>query len=350
MPLTIRYQDITTMECDAIVNPTDSGFSGSGGTDYAVHTAAGPELRESCALLDALETGAAAATGGGLLPAGYVIHTVGPVWQDGTHNERVLLRSCYLNALFLADHMGLTSLAFPLISSGTFGFPRDQVLRIAVRAITDFLNSTDRDMDVYLCILNRSAYTLQSESELERFLTRSAEPVEALSAPMPGAAAPKEAVRPKQKKHLLGALQSRFRANACSLPMADAEDDALPPELSDWIRQQDDSFSLMLLKLIDRKGMTDVACYKKANVSKATFWKINNDPAYKPSKTTVLAFAIALELTLEETQQLLETVGFTLSRSNTFDMIIRFYIMNGNYDIYEINAALFRYDQVCLGC
>ena len=106
----------------------------------------------------------------------------------------------------------------------------------------------------------------------------------------------------------------------------------------------------MLLKRIDKKGMTDVQCYKKANVSKGTFWKINNDPKYKPSKATVLAFAIALELSLDETELLLKTVGLSLSHSNVFDLIIEFYITNGNYDIYEINAALFKYDQVCLGC
>ena len=125
---------------------------------------------------------------------------------------------------------------------------------------------------------------------------------------------------------------------------------AHPLDLSAWIKKQDDTFAVMLLKLIDKKGMTDVQCYKKANVSKGTFWKINNDPKYKPSKATVLAFAIALELSLDETELLLKTVGLSLSHSNVFDLIIEFYITNGNYDIYEINAALFKYDQVCLGC
>ncbi len=124
----------------------------------------------------------------------------------------------------------------------------------------------------------------------------------------------------------------------------------LPQSLEQWIRHQDDTFAVTLLKLIDRKGLTDVQCYKKANVSKKTFWKINNDPAYRPSKPTVLAFAIALELTLEETQQLLKTVGFALTHSSTFDMIIEFYIRRGIYDIYEINAALYQFDQALLGC
>ena len=135
--------------------------------------------------------------------------------------------------------------------------------------------------------------------------------------------------------------------NLSCTPVASA---AATEDLSAWIKKQDDTFAVMLLKIIDKKGMTDVQCYKKANVSKGTFWKINNDPKYKPSKATVLAFAIALELSLDETELLLKTVGLSLSHSNVFDLIIEFYITNGNYDIYEINAALFKYDQVCLGC
>jgi len=139
-------------------------------------------------------------------------------------------------------------------------------------------------------------------------------------------------------------------APKCSAAAPLSKRKATPNNISDWIKKQDDSFAVMLLKLIDKKGMTDVECYKKANVTKGTFWKINNDPKYKPSKATVIAFAIALELDMDETSQLLKTVGFSLSNSNTFDMIIQFFIINQNYDIYEINAALFQYDQVCLGC
>ena len=123
-----------------------------------------------------------------------------------------------------------------------------------------------------------------------------------------------------------------------------------PQSLEDWLKHQDDTFAVTLLKLIDKKHITEVQCYKRANVSKKTFWKINNDPKYKPSKPTVLAFAIALELSLSETEDLLRTVGFSLSHSSTFDMIIEFYIRKGIYDIYEINAALYQFDQMCLGC
>lgn len=319
MAFQIVNTDITTLPVDAIVNPTDRYYSGSGNTDLAIHTAAGERLREACDRLPELQTGSVEVTEGYGLPCRYVIHTVGPVWRGGSHNEAVLLRSCYLNAMLRAKKLGLTSVAFPLISSGTFGFPKDQVLEIAASAIRDF--QEDSDLDITLCVFDRHAYELTRKHDLEQFL-----------------------------------MQTERENRCCtfSMPMMSksvclAETDEMNT-LEDWLQKQDDSFAVTLMKLIDKKGMTDVACYKKAQISKKTFWKINNDPHYKPSKPTVLAFAIALELSLEETEQFLRTVGFSLSHSNTFDMIIEYYITNGIYDLYEINAALYRYDQVCIGC
>lgn len=324
MPFQIVNADITTLKVDAIVNPTDWSYSGSGNTDLAIHTAAGEGLREECDTLPELQTGSVEATGGYGLPSKYIIHTVGPIWRGGDYNEPVLLRSCYVNAMLRAKKMGLSSLAFPLISSGTFGFPKDQVLEIAISAIRDFQESVSDDLDITLCVFDRRSYELSRKYDLEQFLAQ--------------------------------ADAEDFCCDAvCAMPML-AESMLAPQKaakagnLENWLKQQDDSFAVTLLKLIDKKGMTDVACYKKAQISKKTFWKINNDPHYKPSKQTVIAFAIALELSLEETEQFLRTVGFSLSHSNTFDMIIEYYITNEIYDLYEINAALYRYDQVCIGC
>ncbi len=336
MPLQIIHKDITQVVCDAIVNPTDIFYSGSGGTDLAVHTAAGAELDKECGTLEPLGIGEVAVTKAYGLPCKYIIHTVGPVWVGGDESESVLLRSCYLNALFKAGSMGLSSVAFPLISSGTFGFPKDKVLRIAIDAISDYIFNTDREIDVKICVKNKAAYALSREIALREYINRSLAP----RAPY-GAQAVCMAPKKREKSD-----------ECCSqLPMpCESAPVSAPKKLSDWIKKQDDSFAVMLLKLIDKKGMSDVECYKKANVSKGTFWKINNDAKYKPSKATVLAFAIALELSLEETEQLLRTVGMSLSHSNLFDLIIEFYITNGNYDIFEINSALYQYDQVCLGC
>ena len=339
MPFQIIHQDITKIKCDAIVNPTDCLFSGSGGTDHAVHTAAGTELDEECKTLSTIGFGEVTVTNAYALPCKHIIHTVGPVWAGGGKNEAVLLRSCYINALLMAHDLKARSVAVPLISAGTFGFPKDMVLKIALSAISDFLSLTDADMDVALCVYDKTAYEISRKLELERYLKHNSPFYERIAF-SPRKMSNMDACRPAP-------------AEEC-MPMASMADMIRPSvqedDLPSWIKKQDDSFTVMLLKLIDKKGMTDVECYKKANVSKGTFWKIMNVPDYKPSKVTVISFAIALRLTLEETESFLKTAGFSLSHSNTFDMIIEFYISRGIYDLFEINAALFDYDQVCLGC
>ena len=246
-----------------------------------------------------------------------------------------------MNALFKASELGAKSIAFPLISSGTFGFPKDKVLRIAIDAISDYIKSSDKEIDVTVCVHDREAFVLSKEIALKEYIDENTNP-RFLYAEHTLRMQPECSTVAHAKEEAFDAYES------CCLSCIP---DAAPSteDLSAWIKKQDDTFAVMLLKLIDKKGMTDVQCYKKANVSKGTFWKINNDPKYKPSKATVLAFAIALELSLDETELLLKTVGLSLSHSNVFDLIIEFYITNGNYDIYEINAALFKYDQVCLG-
>jgi len=341
MPLQIIHRDITTMTVDAVVNPTDCLYSGSGGTDLAIHRAAGSELIRACGELKPLSFGEVAVTEGFNLPCRHIIHTMGPVWRGGNSNETMLLRSCYVNALIEARKMGLTSLAFPLISSGTFGFPKDRVLRIAIDAISDFLFSVDEDMEIYICVLQRNAFELSKTVALEEYIDRS-----------------RRFVYENHALTMSAAEDMCFGAMPCEVSLEDAyikpapkaARAKMPQDLSTWLKKQDDSFAVTLLKLIDKKHMGDVQCYKKANVTKNTFWKIKNQADYKPSKPTVIAFAIALELNMEETELLLKSAGFSLSHNNLFDMIIEFYILNGYYDIFEINAALYQYDQQCLGC
>lgn len=360
MPLLIVKQDITQVVCDAIVNPTDQYFSGSGGTDRAVHQAAGIRLEQECRRLGELGRGQVAVTGAYELPCRYVFHTRGPAWQGGGCDEETLLRSCYVNALIRAAEMGLNSIAFPLISSGTFGFPKDKVLSIALTAIGSFLSLAEPDLEVRLCVYDPEAYEITLSLELDRFLRRE----NAVPAAPPCAMiseAPKS--EPRQRRFFASRRSAASREempdrmpcreetlSELSCAASEASIDDLSAGLDAWLKQQDESFADMLTMLINKKDITEVECYKRANVSRKTFYKIYNTAGYKPSKPTVIAFSIALKLTLQETQTLLRTVGFTLSRSNTFDRIIEFYITRGVYDIYEINAALYKYDQVCLGC
>lgn len=170
MPFQIVHQNITSFACDAIVNPTDWMYSHSGGTDQQIHEAAGPALEKECDRLPPLATGGVAVTNGYDLPCRHIIHTVGPIWEGGENDEPILLRSCYINALLAAKKQGDLSVAFPLISSGTFGFPKDQVLRIAIDAISDFLEITDGEMNISICILDRNSYTLSKEIALNEYL------------------------------------------------------------------------------------------------------------------------------------------------------------------------------------
>ena len=243
-------------------------------------------------------------------------------------NEPVILRSCYLNSLLLATKLGAKSISFPLIASGTYGFPKDKVLLIASKAISDFLYANDSDLKVVLCVFDREAYELSQAIELDTFIRDHQDPTVFASKCCDYIAFP-------AGEETIGSVPANSEQSTSS-------------DLDLWLKNHDDTFAVTLMKLIDKKKMTDVQCYKKANVSRKTFSKINNDPNYRPSKATALAFAIALELTLSETEQLLRTVGFSLSHSDKFDLIIEFYISNGIYDIFEINAALYKYDQVTL--
>jgi O-acetyl-ADP-ribose deacetylase (regulator of RNase III)/transcriptional regulator with XRE-family HTH domain len=335
MPLEIIRNDITKVHADAIVNAANTSLLGGGGVDGAIHRAAGPELLAECRTLGGCRTGEAKITKGYRLPAKYVIHTVGPVWHGGNNNEEKLLSDCYRNSLELARQHNLESIAFPLISSGAFGYPKDKALKIAISVIGDYLLSND--MTVYLVVYDRSSFVLSEKlfSSIVQYIDD----------------------KYIDEHHIdrRGRLDERQRQ--CLYPEAPLLSlvEAPPPakerkrSLDDVIEQLDETFSQMLLRLIDEKGMTDAEVYKRANIDRKLFSKIRNDINYKPSKPTVIAFAIALGLNLDETKDLLLKAGFALSHSSKFDIIIEYFIEEGNYNIFEINEALFAFDQRLLG-
>ena len=326
MPLLFIRNDITKMPVDAIVNAANESLLGGGGVDGCIHRAAGPELLAECRRLGGCRTGEAKLTGAYRLPCRYVIHTVGPVWRGGEHGEREQLVSCYRNSLRLAKEHGCETVAFPLISSGIFGYPKDQALRVAVDTIGAFL--LEHDMTVYLIIFDRRAYQISGKlfADIAEYIDDHY--VEAHTDP--GA----ERLR-------RGALHREMAAPMCA-PMA-------APALDDLLEHLDAGFSETLLRLIDRSGKKDSEVYKKANVDRKLFSKIRNNSNYKPSKPTALAFAIALELDLAETKDLLARAGYALSASSKFDVIVEYFIRQRNYDIFAINEALFAFDQSLLG-
>ena len=329
MPLEIVRNDITKMSVDAIVNAAKESLLGGGGVDGCIHRAAGPELLQECRTLGGCRTGEAKITGAYRLPCKYVIHTVGPVWNGGEYGEREQLASCYRTSLALAKEHCCETVAFPLISSGIFGYPKDQALRVAVDTIGEFL--LHNDMTVYIVIFSRTEYQISS-----KLFADIAEYVDDHYV---------DAHTDSQRERLrrMSVLESRtLSADAAAAPMAVGGLDSLLAHL-------DAGFSETLLKLIDRSGKKDAEVYKKANVDRKLFSKIRNNPDYKPSKATAIAFAIALELSLPETRDLIARAGYALSPSSKFDVIIEYFIMQRDYDIFKINEALFAFDQSLLG-
>ena len=351
MPFEIIRNDITRMHVDMIVNPANPMPIVGGGCDAAFHQKAGPKLLEAREKIGEISAGEAAITPGFALPAACVIHTVGPVWIDGEHLETELLRKCYENSLLLALENGCRSIAFPLISGGVNGFPKEVALQTAISAISGFL--MQHEMEIYLVVFAREAYALSEKllhsvrSYIDENYVCEVEAAEYFANRMECAApAPMEEL--PSDKSILGKIRERgqrIRANALGKTGSVKEEKSL----IELLRETDAGFSETLLRKIDATGKKDSEIYKKANVDRKLFSKIRNDPGYRPSKTTALAFAIALELDLEETKDLIGRAGYALSHSSKGDIIVEYFIVKRNYDIFEINAVLFEFDQKLLG-
>ena len=324
MPFSIVRNDITLMSVDAIVNSANPNAVIGGGVDWAIHKAAGASLLEARKKIGPIATGSARITPGYNLKAKYVIHTVGPVWQGGDKSEEQLLALAYTNSLKLAVENGCESVAFPLISSGIFGYPKAEALQVAINAISRFL--VNHEIMVYLVVLDKNSFAASEKllGQVESYIS---------------------------EKYVPGILKSSY---SYDIPDLAVESDVFcapqPTEsLESYLSKLDLSFSQRLLQIIDEKGLTDPEVYKKANIDRKLFNKIKNNPDYKPKKPTAIAFAIALELSLEETKDLISRAGFALTHSNKFDIIIEYFIINGIYDMFRINEILFAYDMPLIG-
>lgn len=365
MPFIIEENDITTVSVDAIVNAANSSLLGGGGVDGAIHRAAGPGLLRECRKLGGCGTGEAKATRAYRLPAKYVIHTVGPVYRGGGFGEEELLRSCYRSSLRLACELGCESVAFPLISAGVYGYPADEAVAVARSEILAFLE--EHEMLVKLIIFDRRSFRIDPEllgdireyvddnyrgprAEPNSILTQKEDIVQDKAhRPYSAAKLPFAApFRPKQKESAAAPAPGQAFGGYAGEAAAEAAAYA-DPDLDEMLSRLDESFSQNLLRRITASGMTDAECYKRANVDRKLFSKIRSDAGYRPSKPTVLAFAVALKLNIEETEDLLRRAGFALTRSKKFDVIVEYFIRRGRYDLYEINDALFAFDQPLLG-
>ncbi|AQQ52367.1 macro domain-containing protein [Planococcus lenghuensis] len=322
MPLELIRNDITNMKADAIVNPVDADFRADGGVSAAIFKAAGErELRTACREFGRLAIGEAVRTASFQLPAKHIIHTTGPVWQGGREGEDQQLRNCYRNALRLAVSLGCESIAFPLISTGLYGYPKDRALRMAVAEIHEFLLS--HELSVYIAVYDRAAFQLSGRlfRDVQSYID----------------------------EHYIEEREYGFARRSRSLNREIMLEESVQESIDELFGQLDESFSVRLMRLIDERDLKDPLVYKRANIDRKLFSKIRSSPDYTPRKTTALALAIALELNLQETADLLESAGYALSRSSRADVIIMYFIEAQNYDIFEINEVLFAHEQKLLG-
>ena len=351
MPLKIIRQDITKIKCDAIVNPTNRHMWPGGGVDAAIHEAAGPELLDYCQTLGGVSVGEAKITPAFNLPCRYVIHTAGPEWVGGLSGERVLLRSCYKEAMELAIRHKCKTVAFPLIASGLYGYPKDKVLKEATDVLGEFLERYE--MDVYVVVYDKTAYSISQDlfEDVTSFVDNFY--VEAHS-DMLDVFREEENYASYRAKRIMSDML--YRADEqIPTPIKEAPTSCSGREkksrkLDEMLKELDKGFAETLFEYIDKKGFTDVDAYKRANVSRKTFSKIKCDGQYRPSKITAVSFAVGLHLDLDETKHLLSTAGWALSRSEKFDVIIEYFIVSGKYDtIHDVNEVLYQFDQVLLG-
>ena len=418
MPFEIIRDDITRSNMEAIVCPSGEDMVPSGGVSQAIFSAAGPRLLREVRKVGHCPTGGAVVTRGHDLHAKYIIHTAGPRWKDGASGEEEALRSCYRSCLALAEQESIGSVAFPLIASGSFGYPKARAIRVATEEIGAFLLQHE-DIHVQLVIFDMEAYRAGSamfkrissfvdenyvshqysqgdrarlaEAMAEAGVTETpllrSEPVvvrpqlggkraaicpgcmapvrsgmrfcgqcgrklEEIREFAPAAAAPAPEAREEATVLYSAAPKKDVKKLWPQTPAAPAPIKAKAPAartLESRLQHLSDPFSTYLLHLIDLSGKTDAEVYKKANIDRKLFSKIRSNPNYQPKKTTALALAVALELNIDDTADLLQRAGYALSPANKFDLIISWFIENGNYNIFEINEALFCFEQQLLG-
>lgn len=344
MPFEILRNDITNMCVDAIVNSANPRPVIGLGTDSSIHEKAGPELLAARQKIGPIPMGRAAITPAFRLRAKYVIHTVGPVWDGGSYGEEALLRSCYDASLKLAWEHDCRSIAFPLIATNNYGFPKDKALQIAISAFSEFL--LEHEMMIYLVVFDGHAYRLSEKLFQSVASYIDDHYVQSWEEAVYGAekAYRQQRIRRRADMDLFG-KSSVCEDTAPCAPMPIP----LTASLPDFLQQEDAGFTETLLKLIDKSGKKDSQIYKRANLSKQHFSKIRNDLHYKPKKQTAIALALALELDLEATKDLIGRAGYALSNSSKFDLIIRYFIEQKKYNVVEINMALYEFDQSLLG-
>lgn len=350
MPFEIVRNDITDMCVDAVVNTANPQPIIGAGVDSAIHKKAGPKLLATRQKIGDIACGHAAITPAFDLQAKFVIHTVGPIWRDGNHGEAGQLYNCYMNSLNLARENHCNSIAFPLIATGNYGFPKEKALQIAINAFSSFL--MEHEMQIYLVVFDRASFRLSEKlfQSVASYIDENYVDARVRTGRSRGenqCCIWPARIREFELHESDRLSENMLRWAAEEMPCSDSK--APTFSLEDILMEEDAGFTETLLKLIDDIGKKDSEIYKKANISKQHFSKIRNNPNYRPTKPTAIAFALALELDLEKTKDLIGRAGYALTNSSKFDLIIRYFIERGNFNVMEINLTLYEFDQTLLG-
>ena len=376
MPFQIIRNDITKMQLDAIVNPANPMPEYAAGIDSAVYKAAGREkLLRRRQEIGAVEPGSSFITDGYDLPAKYIIHTVGTAWQGGNTDEEMILRKCYQSIFGIVLAHRMKSLAIPLLASGSYGFPKGIALRIALSEIESFMS--ENDIELYLVVFDEKSYSLSTElhGDIDEYINKHYVE-EKISEEYPDGVHRRksENYHPVVYRSVTGAhidsvsyessnAKRDFAENGELDDTADSETVGLPfvsihPEksfaselqsLEDAVKNLDKSFMELVFSFADQKGLSDVEVQRKANLDRKAFSKLKCGTTKNPSKSTALALAVALELNLDDTKDLLSRAGWALSPCSKQDLIVQYFIERKAYDIYEINLALFEHGEQLLG-
>ncbi len=359
MPFNIIRYDITKMETDAIVNAANSKLLAGGGVCGAIFSAAGSDaLEKECSRIGYCGIGEAVITKGYKLKAKHIIHTVGPVYGNDPASEEIQLYSCYKNSLELAKKKRLNSIAFPVISSGIYGYPKAEAIKIATRAIKDFL--LENDMEVYLVVYDQKAFQISEKlfndvkSYIDERLIKTDDRRRILDDDVTSEAyALYTSYTSKSEEYIEKSYEMPKMLEVLptlSAPLPSIEENRISEKksLEELMNIRVETFSEMLLRIIDEKGMTDVEVYKRANIDRKLFSKIRKKD-YTPKKTTVVALIVALKLNMKEARELLGRAGFAFTQSSKFDVIIEYFIEQQKYDVFEINETLFAFEQQLLG-
>lgn len=363
MPFKIVRNDITKMQVDAIVNTANEAPIYSSGTDSAVYKAAGEAaLLEERRKIGYLAKGDVAITPGFNLPAKYIIHAVSPYYKDGQSGEEEKLRSCYKKSLALALKNGCQSIAFPLIATGGFGYPKEEGMRIAVDEINAFLFK--HSMFIYLVVFDEKStklaqnlypdlesyidenyVNLQKKVEYsERMATRQLVPeMRDFQILLPRAFASRR-VETEAKADVC--REDEFCRDSCANSYEKFYEEN-ESALEKRMQHMSDTFQEYLFYLIDQKGMANAEVYKRAIITKQLFSKIKVNANYHPDKSTAMRLCVGAKLNLDETKDLLARAGYALSPCDKRDIIFSFFIEREVYDMIEIDIALEEHGLPC---